>query len=301
MHTQASHITQKLHWGYAASAIRRRWRSFRAPTRDILSSDLLGYPALLPRPTLSVCMMVQNSSRTLPIALQSIAGLADEILLVDGGSTDHTLEIARSFGCRLIESPWPGNNSVQRNVYLESVRTDWVLTIDADEFLPPTCKDILMHALSIPRLTAVVFPRRLIKTLSPPLYILAGPAGVDVQLRMFRRTRNMRYTGAVHETLLGLHGLRFLLRDTPIYHLDFLLNSREQRESKVQRYERMDPGNPWHRWCLYEDYGLESTAIPEGHLPNCLTEQCEPGGAPVAFTDLVRGQIVPEGSHGSRR
>ena len=96
-------------------------------------------------PSLSVCMMVQNAEKTLTIALTSLANAYDELIIVDGGSTDKTCEIAAQYGARIIHSPWQGNHSQQRNIYLQEVKTDWVFVIDSDEFIDQKTLDFLQQ------------------------------------------------------------------------------------------------------------------------------------------------------------
>ncbi|MHC5727802.1 MAG: glycosyltransferase, partial [Nostoc sp.] len=86
-------------------------------------------------PSLSVCMMVQNSEKTLTVALESLANVYDKLIIVDGGSHDSTCDIALSYGATIIHSQWLGNHSQQRNVYLNAVNTDWVFVLDSDEFV----------------------------------------------------------------------------------------------------------------------------------------------------------------------
>jgi len=95
-------------------------------------------------PGLSVCMMVQNAEKTLAISLESLDSVYDELIIVDGGSQDNTCEIALSYGARLIHSPWPGNHSEQRNMYLKEVKTDWVFVLDSDEFIDIKTRDFLI-------------------------------------------------------------------------------------------------------------------------------------------------------------
>jgi hypothetical protein len=95
----------------------------REPTSQQPSSDR--------RESVAACLIVQNEQSRLPNALASVA-FCDEIIVVDGGSTDHTVEIARQAGARVIENPWPGY-ARQRNLAIDTADSDWILEVDADE------------------------------------------------------------------------------------------------------------------------------------------------------------------------
>lgn len=81
--------------------------------------------------TLTVCMIVHNEEHTLPDCLASVA-FAQELVVVDSGSSDRTREIARAAGAHVVEQPWLGF-AAQRNVALDHAHGDWVLELDADE------------------------------------------------------------------------------------------------------------------------------------------------------------------------
>lgn len=86
-------------------------------------------------------ILTLNEERNLPRALQSVAGWAAEIFVVDSGSTDRTLEIARSFNAHVVQHPFE-NQAAQFNWALDhlSLVTDWILRLDADEYLTEELK-----------------------------------------------------------------------------------------------------------------------------------------------------------------
>src|SRR5687767_12493572 len=84
-------------------------------------------------PTLSVCLIVKNEERYLAQCLQSVRGLWDDLVIVDTGSTDRTVEIAESFGARVFHFTWCDDFSAARNFCLDQITTDWILSLDADE------------------------------------------------------------------------------------------------------------------------------------------------------------------------
>ncbi len=82
---------------------------------------------------LSVCMIVKNEEEMLPRCLESIKGITDELIVVDTGSTDKTVEIAESYGAKVYHHPWENDFSLHRNQSLGYATGDWFLIIDADE------------------------------------------------------------------------------------------------------------------------------------------------------------------------
>jgi len=83
-------------------------------------------------PKLSALLIVQNEAHCLARCLQSVAPIADEIIMLDSGSRDATLSIAQSFGVNVEVTEWPGFGP-QRNRALGYAHGKWVLAIDADE------------------------------------------------------------------------------------------------------------------------------------------------------------------------
>jgi len=102
----------------------------------------------MPAERLTACLIVQDEQRCLPEALDSVA-FCDEIVVVDGGSTDRSVEIARATGARVIENPWPGF-AAQRNVALDAATSEWVLEIDADERVSPLLRTSIETLLAAP-------------------------------------------------------------------------------------------------------------------------------------------------------
>jgi glycosyltransferase involved in cell wall biosynthesis len=98
--------------------------------------------------TLSACVIARNEERSLPDCLASV-GFCQEIVLVDSGSTDATVKIARAAGARVIEQPWLGF-AAQRNVALDHASGKWVLEIDADERVSPQLADDIERFLADP-------------------------------------------------------------------------------------------------------------------------------------------------------
>lgn len=158
---------------------------------------------------LSLALIVKNEARWLPDLLASHAGLADEVVVVDTGSTDDTVEIARAAGARVEQRPWPGSFAEARNAALDLCREDWVLVLDADERLDADGGAQLRAAMSSGQ--AEVY-RLVQRTYSDDPELLdwvpatdreasRGRSGYyDVRIgRLFRRRPELRFEGLIHE------------------------------------------------------------------------------------------------------
>src|SRR5947209_6418189 len=91
---------------------------------------------MLRRMTLSVCIITLNEERNIARTLKSVKDIADEIIVVDSGSTDATTSIAQSFGAKVFVEPWKGF-ARQKNSALEKAACGWILSLDADEEVSP--------------------------------------------------------------------------------------------------------------------------------------------------------------------
>lgn len=86
--------------------------------------------------TLSVCIITHNEEANIGRTLASVKAIADEMIVVDSGSTDKTVAIAQSLGAKVFSEPWKGF-AAQKNSCLAKATGDWVLSLDADEEVSP--------------------------------------------------------------------------------------------------------------------------------------------------------------------
>jgi len=87
--------------------------------------------------TVSLCMIVKNEEAYLADCLASAKPFVDEMVIVDTGSTDRTVEIAQRFGANVFHFPWCDDFAAARNESLRHASGDWILEVDADERVPP--------------------------------------------------------------------------------------------------------------------------------------------------------------------
>lgn len=143
---------------------------------------------------LSVCMITRNEEENLPRALESVRGLAHEIVVVDTGSTDGTREVAESFGARVIAHAWKEDFAEAKNVAIDNATGEYILFLDADEYLSPDCGREVISAIAGG--ADAYFVR-----VESDVRSGAGRKYVNLLHRLFRNYSAIRYEGAVHEQL----------------------------------------------------------------------------------------------------
>lgn len=159
-------------------------------------------------------MIVRDEADHLRRCLNSIRGVVDEIVVVDTGSTDDTVEVAESFGAEVLHHRWSDNFAAARNVGLDRVSGDWVLYIDADEQLAPTTRAQVEHALADPE--GRYLGKRLRLKIKPdftPMW----------ENRLWRNRAEIRFEGVIHEG--HLHSMKPIMQaeGLEIGHADLLL------------------------------------------------------------------------------
>ncbi len=143
---------------------------------------------------LSVTIIAANEADRIGAAIRSVLW-ADEVLVVDSGSTDETVRVARSLGARVIETDWPGYRD-QKNRAAEWAANDWVLGLDADEVVPETLALEIQEILREPDAEGFEVARLGHWMGSAVHYGVWRP---DRSVRLFNRARGRWSGGLVHE------------------------------------------------------------------------------------------------------
>jgi glycosyltransferase involved in cell wall biosynthesis len=147
--------------------------------------------------TLSVALITFNEEQNLLRTLASVSW-ADQIVVVDSGSTDRTVKLARAAGAHVLIQPWLGF-AAQKNFAIEHCRGDWILSLDADEGVSDElAREIRELLRSHPEDDGFLIPRR---NFFLGRAMLHGGFYPDPKLRLFRRTRAAFAPRSVHETM----------------------------------------------------------------------------------------------------
>lgn len=201
---------------------------------------------------LTVSMIVKNEERFLPECLASVKEVADELIVVDTGSTDRTIAIAKSFGAQVIEIEWPNDFAKARNVGLDAVKTPWVLVLDADEELVQEDVGVLEAAITQPLGDA--YNIRIVSVMDR-----ADQISESYVSRLFRCHKDVRFEGKIHEQIfpsLTRANMRLVPLNMRLIHKGYLEAVVNQRNKAIRNKtllelhlkENPDDGYMWWQY-----------------------------------------------------
>ena len=241
------------------------------------------------RPGLSLVMIVKDEEKNLPRALKSAAPWVDEIIVVDTGSTDRTMEIARSFGARIFEHPWQNNFALHRNQAFAYASGRWCLVMDADEELDRAHAPLMKQLIEDQEASAFDF---MVHNLRP-----GGKPTVFRSTRLIRNQPGICYERAVHNQLCRQAMEARKDCDVVMYHYGYAGDRRmmdkkhARRMDMISAWTEREPEN-WEAW-FYLAQALTIPPHEEAKLARALSagktalELARKSGAPPEIYQVV--------------
>lgn len=221
-------------------------------------------------PTISLCMIIKNEENFLPVCLESAKDLVDEIIIIDTGCTDKSVEIARHYGAKIYPYEWTQDFAAARNESIKYASSDWILYLDADERLLPEDADKIREIVKREDLTAVnirvVIPQ-------PPGNVIKFYA-IDY-CRLFRNLPGITFEGIAHEQVLpSIHRLggKVVKSDINIDHWGHNVAKEKRREREERNLQTLkaevartpeDPFNHYNLALTHRFLGDTQSAIRE--------------------------------------
>ncbi|WP_225442585.1 glycosyltransferase family 2 protein [Paenibacillus lycopersici] len=211
--------------------------------------------------TISLAMIVKNEQNYLDRCLKSVAGMVDELVVVDTGSTDRTKEIALSNGALVFDFEWCGDFSAARNYAIEHTTGDWVLILDADEYFTEDCgalmRDFVQNGNRIGRF-------KVISRFDQDGQIHYSE---DDSPRLF--PRDIRYAGMIHEQVdssLPRHDI-----NASFYHDGYYMTDKSERNlALLHRALEVSPNDPYLLYQIGKQYrGAGNNTEAEAYLARC--------------------------------
>jgi glycosyltransferase involved in cell wall biosynthesis len=177
---------------------------------------------------LSVCIIAQNEQENLPRLLQSVQGVADEVVLVDGGSTDRTQEVARAAGAKVFFRAFT-NHADQKNYAASLASNDWIFLLDADEELSDDLeRSVREWKEQTPQFAVYEMPRL---TWYLGAWIHHSRWYPDWQRRIYRRDQ-ASFGGVIHSALRYPGPIGRLRGDL----LHYTIRTFPEHEAKLEKY-----------------------------------------------------------------
>ncbi len=210
--------------------------------------------------SISLCMIVKNEENNLPRCLQSVKDIVDEMIIVDTGSTDSTVNIAESFGAKVFHYTWNGSFSDARNHSLRQAGGDWLMIMDADDELEPSGRAAVLELVKNEDVEAYFF-----ETIS----FVGEKPGTDVlknmNLRLMRNHKGYFFSNPIHEqiycNIIAVNPLaRIVNKDIRVYHYGYLNkniaehNKRSRNIGLLEKELEAKPGHPFTLFNLGSEY-----------------------------------------------
>jgi glycosyltransferase involved in cell wall biosynthesis len=214
------------------------------------------------RPLLSLCVIVKNEEKNIGECLKSAKGLADEIIVTDTGSSDNTIEIAKSYGAKIEHFEWTKDFSAARNYCISKATCRWIIWLDADDRLPENTAAELRKILSKEIQSKVFY------------FEICDNRGTKfLQIRVFPNKEQIKFEGRIHEQILpsirklGLSEIKLPLR---IIHTGYdaheLLKEKQLRNLELFKEQfpdekGMNPLDMYHYGTCYSILGEQENAL----------------------------------------
>lgn len=190
------------------------------------------------RPGTSLCMIVKDEANCLADCLKSVQELVREMIIVDTGSSDRTVEVARSFGARVFSFPWNDDFSDARNHSIGYAEYEWIMVLDADEVIDENDHPRIRELIEDDRADGYRLMQRTYqhqsahahwKALGNPTPLSRGCPGYTESplVRLFRNLPHVGFKGIVHELVehdLYQQGRQIIDTGIPIHHYGKLLD-----------------------------------------------------------------------------
>ncbi|ULL13150.1 glycosyltransferase [Paenibacillus sp. H1-7] len=144
---------------------------------------------------LGVHVIARNEEAVLARCLESVRSIADELIVVDTGSTDRTADIALSYGAKVVHEPWRDDFAQARNTGIAHAASEWILVIDADEEVVDGAERIVAF------LKETEADKALVRIVNPVGELAEEKVTYESE-RLFRSGKGYRFEGAIHEQLV---------------------------------------------------------------------------------------------------
>ena len=250
---------------------------------------------------ISACVIVRDEAANLPLWLDNMKEFADELIVVDTGSADNTVELATAAGATVYSFPWIDDFAAAKNYAIEQATGDWISFLDADEYfrLPDVrmVRQQVEHYARDPEIAGLIFQRiNIDKATGQDM----GTA--DYKPLLFRNVPRIRYVGSIHETLKNQPGHEQkrwqYVPDILVYHTGYsaaVMKQKAERNLRMLRDRQQklgeQPLDNFHLMDCY--YSLEDYEKAAYYAQRAIEDPYDPAGQEHRpYTVLVQSMML---------
>ncbi|MCC9294201.1 glycosyltransferase [Clostridium sp. WLY-B-L2] len=213
--------------------------------------------------SISLCMIVKNEEDVLIRCLESVKYIVDEIIIVDTGSTDSTVEIAKKYGARIFYYKWDDSFSSARNYSLEKATKEWILIMDADDEFEKKDSDKLLELVNNKNSqTYVYFLRTLSYSGDRPTF---ESVTMNLNVRLIKNGKGYKFVGDIHEQIVPppnhtYHSQDVKVENIRFYHYGYLneiiknKNKRKRNMNLISRSLEQNSNNSFMLFNMGNEY-----------------------------------------------
>lgn len=224
--------------------------------------------------SISLCMIAKNEEHCIANAINSVKDLVDEIIVVDTGSTDKTIEIAESLNAKVFNYTWKDDFSEPRNLSISKTTSEWILVLDCDEFIHES-SHAKIKELILDKSKCYLMPQRhysndqrisnFVPCTGEYKQVEEGHLGFFVSYccRLFPNNESLKFTGRIHElvehSIKDNPNYKLIKTEIPIHHYGHTENIKKMKD-KTKLYTPLGNqkinDNP-NDWKAYFELGVE--------------------------------------------
>jgi len=216
----------------------------------------------LSSPSISLCMIVKNEEDFIEQCLKSVQGIVDEIIIVDTGSDDQTVEICKKYNASVFPFEWKDHFAEARNFALSKAKGDWILWLDADEEMETGHEQLLKQTLN--NSTATMYLMPVLNYYGETFPVNPKNAFIYYQQRLFQNHKGIKFYNRIHEAPIfpTVQDSSFTTDylEIPIHHYGYIeeltaKRNKAERNLKLIQEEYKDPNHsPWIEYHLANEY-----------------------------------------------
>ncbi len=252
-------------------------------TGDSLSQETK--PEDLDQPQISLCMIIKDEQNNLEHCLKSVQNVVDEIVIVDTGSTDKSIEIAQRFNSKIIYTAWHNDFSLARNLGLDQAKGKWILHLDADEELDSSSVGLLKSKIRTSKSDAI---NVIVRNHQPEEDIVNYLD--EQQVRLFLNKSYHRFENKVHEQIIpsiAQNSGKFEESEIIINHFGYQANNKQRAERNLDLLKDELQESPQDAYLLFKlgetykamkqwdkaaEFLTKAISNPQGNITNEIKE-----------------------------